>query len=98
MECCQPKGYLTYLILWVLSKKSMKGSEISKELGKRRGKRPSSGTLYPPLNELRNKGLIKVDEKKYYSLTSKGEKELHEACKYFCNIFYDVDEMLKFCK
>ncbi len=41
----------------------MKGVEISKELGKRRGKRPSSGTLYPPLNELKDKGLISVNEK-----------------------------------
>lgn len=98
MECCKPKGYLTYLILWILSKKSMKGAEISKELEKRRGKKPSSGTLYPPLNELKNKELISVDEKKYYSLTPQGEKELKEACEYFCNIFYDVEEMLNFCK
>jgi len=76
----------------------MKGAEIRKELGKRRGKEPSSGTIYPPLNELKNKELISVDEKKYYSLTLQGEKELKEACKYFCNIFYDVEEMLKFCK
>lgn len=76
----------------------MKGAEISKELEKRRGKRPSSGTLYPPLNELKNKELIIIDEKKYYSLTPKGEIELKEACKYFCNIFYDVEEMLNFCK
>ena len=98
MECCKPRGYLTYLILWIIGKKSMKGAEISKELGKRRGKRPSSGTIYPPLNELKNKGLIKVDKEKYYSLTAKGEKELKEACKFFCNIFYDVEEMLNFCK
>jgi DNA-binding PadR family transcriptional regulator len=98
MECCKPKGYLTYLILWILSKKSMKGAEISKELEKRRGKKPSSGTLYPPLNELKNKELISVDEKKYYSLTPKGKKELKESCEFFCNIFYDVEEMLKFGK
>lgn len=76
----------------------MKGAEISKELEKRRGKRPSSGTLYPPLNELKNRELISVDGNKYYSLTPLGEKELKEACKYFCNIFYDVEEMLNFCK
>lgn len=98
MECCKPKGYLRYLILWILNKKRMKGSEISKELGKRRGKRPSSGTLYPPLNELKNNELITVDEDKYYSLTPKGEKELKESCEFFCNIFYDVEEMLSFCK
>jgi DNA-binding PadR family transcriptional regulator len=92
------KGYLTYLILWILGKNSMKGAEIGRELEKRRGTKPSPGTIYPALKELKNKGLINVDNNKNYSLTKKGEKELKDECKFFCNIFYDVEEMLKFCK
>jgi len=91
------KGYLTYLILWILGKNSMKGAEIGRELEKRRGTKPSPGTIYPALKELRNKGLIDVDDNKNYSLTPKGKKELKSACKTFCKIFYDMDEMLDRC-
>lgn len=90
------KGYLTYLILWILSKNSMNGAEIGRELEKRRGTKPSPGTIYPALKELRNKGLIDVDENKYYSLTKEGKKELKSSCKYICNIFYDMEEMQDF--
>ena len=55
MKCCDMKGYLSYLILWVLSRKSMTGAEITKELEKRRGKKPSPGTVYPALKELKEK-------------------------------------------
>ncbi|MGZ7067383.1 MAG: PadR family transcriptional regulator [Methanobacterium sp.] len=92
------KGYLTYLILWILGKNSMNGAEIGRELEKRRGTIPSPGTIYPALKDLKNKGLIDVDDGKNYSLTSEGKKELELACKYFFNIFYDIEEMLKYCK
>ncbi len=98
MACCEMKGYLTYLILWILGKNSMNGAEIGRELEKRRGTMPSPGTIYPALKDLKNKGLIDTDDEKNYSLTSEGKNELKLACKFFCNIFYDVDEMLKYCK
>jgi PadR family transcriptional regulator, regulatory protein PadR len=98
MACCEMKGYLTYLILWILGKKSMNGAEIGRELEKRRGTIPSPGTIYPALKDLKNKGLINVDENKNYTLTPEGKKELSIACKFFCNIFYDVEEMIKYCK
>ena len=87
------KGYLSYLILWNLNKKSMSGAEITEELKKRRGSKPSPGTVYPALKELKDKGLITADKSKTYSLTSKGEKELKSACKVFCNMFYDIKDM-----
>jgi len=87
------KGYLSYLILWILNKKSMKGAEIGRELEKRRGSKPNPGTIYPALKELKNTGLIKVDEKKIYSLTPEGEEELKTACDFFCTIFYDMKDM-----
>jgi len=98
MECCQLKGYLKFLILWILSKQSMNATEIRKDLEKRRDSLPSPGTIYPALKELRNNELIKVDEKKYYSLTPKGEKELKKSCKLFFKIFHDMEEMLNYCK
>ncbi len=98
MACCEMKGYLTYLILWILGKNCMNGAEIGRELEKRRGTMPSPGTIYPALKDLKNKGLIEVDNDKNYSLTTEGKKELKLACKFFCNIFYDVEEMLRYCK
>jgi PadR family transcriptional regulator PadR len=98
MACCEMKGYLSYLILWILSKKRMNGAQIGRELEKRRGTKPSPGTIYPALKELKNSGLIKIDTDKSYSLTNNGEEELISACKFFCQIFYDMKEMSDVCK
>ncbi|MCX9088563.1 MAG: PadR family transcriptional regulator [Candidatus Methanoperedens sp.] len=98
MNCCDMKGFLSYLILWILSKKKMNGAEISRELEIRRGTKPSPGTLYPALKELKDKGLIESDENKYYSLTDKGKIELNSACNFFCKAFYDMKEMSNCCE
>ena len=98
MACCEMKGYLSYLILWILSKKPMNGAQIGRELEKRRGSKPSPGTIYPALKELKKTGLISDDKDKSYSLTHNGEEELISACKFFCQIFYDMKEMSDLCK
>ena len=98
MKCCDMKGYLSYIILWILSKENLNGAGIARELEKRRGNKPSPGTIYPVLKELKEKGLIKADKKKVYSLTKKGEKELSSACSFFCSMFYDMKEMSKCCR
>ena len=92
------KGFLSYLIIWNLKKKKMSGTELAEELGKRRGSKPSPGTIYPALKELKEKGLISADENKVYSLTKKGEKELVCACSAFSKIFYDMKDMMKCCR
>ena len=92
------KGFLSYLILWILRNKKMNGAEISRELETRRSTKPSPGTLYPALKELKDKGLIEPDENKYYSLTDKGKKELDSACNFFCKAFYDMKEMFNCCE
>jgi len=97
MKCCDMKGFLSYLILWNLGKKSMNGSELARELEKRRGTKPSPGTIYPALKELTEKGLIVADKGKAYSLTKKGKEELKSACSFFCNAFYDMKDMFKCC-
>ncbi|MBU6998382.1 MAG: PadR family transcriptional regulator [Theionarchaea archaeon] len=91
------KGFLSFLVLWIISRGDCKGCEIGRELEKRRGSQPSPGTLYPVLKELREKGLIEPDENKAYTLTEKGQEELDSALQHFSNIFYDVDEMFKCC-
>jgi DNA-binding PadR family transcriptional regulator len=96
-ECCDMKGFLSFLILWIVHNRKMRGCDISRELKKRRGTEPSPGTLYPVLRELKSRELLSSDRKKRYSLTEKGEKELLSALHYFSKIFFDVDEMFTCC-
>lgn len=92
-ECCDMRGMLSFYILWVLSKKSMNGQKISEELGKRRGTKPTPGTIYPALKELRKKGLIEMERKgttTNYTLTKNGKEEMEKACRYFCSAFGEI--------
>jgi DNA-binding PadR family transcriptional regulator len=91
------KGFLSYLVLWILSKKSMNGAGLATELGKRKGSKPSPGTIYPVLKELKEKKLISADKNKFYSLTKNGEKELKVACESFSKTFYDMKDMMNCC-
>ena len=99
-SCCEMKGFLTFIILKLISKKPMSGEEIRQELKKRRGSRPSPGTVYPVLKELKNLKFIEEisDSGKFkkYKLTKKGKKEIDIATRKFCHIFYDMkDEFAK---
>ena len=95
---CIMKGFLSFLVLWLVSKKQMTGAEITEELEKRRGQRPSPGTIYPVLKDLTEKGLLIVDKNKRYSLTKIGEKELEMSLHNFFETFCDVDEMRSQCE
>ncbi|HLD02593.1 MAG TPA: PadR family transcriptional regulator [Candidatus Nanoarchaeia archaeon] len=86
------KGFLSFLVLWIVSKKPMNGSDIAKELEKRKGSKPSPGTIYPVLKELKSKGLVSIDKNKAYSLTKNGKESLKDACTYFGKVFYDMRE------
>ena len=91
--CCDMRGLLSFLILFLLSKKPMHGQEIAEELEKRRGCKPSPGTIYPALKSLKDQQFIK--EKKEgknitYSLTDNGKKALENSKRQFCKTFSDV--------
>ncbi|MCX6814750.1 MAG: PadR family transcriptional regulator [Candidatus Aenigmarchaeota archaeon] len=92
-HCCDMRGMLSFLILFLLSKKPMHGQELAKELEKRKGDKPSPGTIYPALKALKEAGLIR--EKKSgktitYSLTEEGERVLRFSKRQFCRIFMGV--------
>jgi DNA-binding PadR family transcriptional regulator len=87
------KGFLSFLVLWVVSKKSMTGVEIILELEKRKGRKLSPGTIYPVLKNLKDENLLSIDENKSYSLTKKGIEELKNRLRVFFEIFPDIDEM-----
>ena len=95
---CRMKGFLTFLILWLISKNTMTGAEISQELERRRGNRPSPGTIYPVLKYLTEQNLLKVDNEKKYSLTKKGKEELEVSLNTFFDTFFDIDEMRSHCQ
>ena len=62
---CEIKGPLGFFVLWIISKKASNGVEIAADIEKRRGCKPSPGTIYPVLKDHKEKGLIKeVDGKK----------------------------------
>ena len=91
--CCDMRGMLSFLILFLLSKKEMHGQEISDEICRRKGERPSPGTIYPALKGLKESGLVKerkVGKTIVYGLTKKGETGLKEAKAHFCRAFVDV--------
>ncbi len=92
-NCCDMRGMLSFYILWLLSKRSMNGQEISEELRKRRGTKPTAGTIYPALKELRIKGLVEMERKgrtTTYSLSVEGRNGLEKACEYFCSAFGEI--------
>ena len=90
------KGFLTFTVLRLISKKSMSGDEIRDELEKRKGTRPSPGTIYPVLKLLVEHEWIEECEKtgkeKKYSITPRGKKEVEAATERFVALFCDMRE------
>ena len=87
------RGFLSFLILFLLSKKEMNGQQISDELERRKGCRPSPGTIYPALKSLKEDGFIKETTNKKtiaYTLTYAGKKAFDDAKIQFCRTFTDV--------
>ena len=101
-ECCDMRGFLTFIVLKLISKKNMSGEDIRKEMEKRKGTKPSPGTVYPVLKMLNENDFIKEvpngGKTKRYKLTKKGKRELEVATRKFCEMFYDMkDEFGKRC-
>lgn len=95
MEMCDMdmRGYLSFMMLWLLSKQPMSGSAIAEEIEKRRGTKPNPGTIYPALKVLRVRKAVIVrtmGRQKVYTLTPYGKKELDRSVQSFCRMFYDM--------
>jgi PadR family transcriptional regulator PadR len=92
--CCDMRGMLGFLILFLLSKKPMHGQEIADEIARRKGERPSPGTIYPALKNLREMGFISTDEKEgktiVYTLTERGNLALKVSKRRFIRTFLGV--------
>lgn len=97
-DCCDMRGLLTFQILWELDRKEMNGQQIAERIAKRRGSKPTPGTIYPALKELKNGGLIEGEKQGrqiVYHLTKEGAKSLVEASRYFLQAFGDIAEDVK---
>lgn len=93
VTCCDMRGFLSFLILFLLSKKSLNGQEITREIERRKGDKPSPGTIYPALKSLRESNFINEKKKGKtitYTLTEKGKRGLKIAKERFCRTFMDV--------
>ena len=93
---CDMRGFLSFIVLRLIKKKELSGEELRKELEKRKGCKPSPGTIYPVLKYLNENKLIQeVNNKgknKKYKITKNGEKELEIATRKFVRMFYDLKE------
>jgi PadR family transcriptional regulator PadR len=74
--------------------KSIDGQELADEIAKRKGGKPSPGTIYPTLKSLREMGFVNSEEKEgktiVYSLTERGKNALRVAKRRFIRIFLGV--------
>src|SRR3989338_7454238 len=97
--CCDMRGFLSFIVLRMIARKQMYGEEIRKEIMKRKGSKPSPGTIYPVLKFLHESGFIlevkSSSKMKKYKVTTSGRKELRLATKKFCEIFYDMQGEFK---
>ncbi len=80
-----PRGILKYLILKLLDEKPDTGYGIISRIEEKTGFwKPSTGSIYPLLENLTDKGLIKKSEiggRAVYKLTEKGKRALKEIYK-----------------
>jgi DNA-binding PadR family transcriptional regulator len=93
------RGFLTFQILWEINKSPLNGQQISNQIAKRRGSKPTPGTIYPALRDLKERGLIqgtKQGNQIIYQLTESGQQGLSEACRYFYQLFGDIIRECKY--
>jgi PadR family transcriptional regulator PadR len=80
------RGVVEYCVLALLAERERYGLELVRTLASLDGLVTSEGTVYPLLNRLRNSGLVTTmwrqegDDRprKYYTLTSSGERALEQ--------------------
>ncbi len=88
------RGMLGFLILFPLSKEPVHGQELADEIVRRKGEKPSPGTIYPALKNLREMDFISADEKEgktiVYTLTERGKLALRTSKRKFIRTFLGV--------
>ncbi|MFP4423843.1 MAG: PadR family transcriptional regulator [Candidatus Woesearchaeota archaeon] len=84
------RGVLKILVLESLLVQKQTGYSLMDSIEEQYGKRPSSGSMYPLLNELKEKGFVTFREdgnSKIYSLTIKGKRHIRDILKQHQDMF-----------
>jgi PadR family transcriptional regulator PadR len=84
---------LSFMILFLLSKRPMYGQELAKEIGRRKGEKPNPGTIYPALKSLSTRKLVSIKPEgrmTVYSITKDGKNTLVRAQGFFARAFGDI--------
>jgi PadR family transcriptional regulator, regulatory protein PadR len=93
-DCCDMKGFLSFIVLRLISANDLSGEEVRKELERRKGSKPSPGTIYPVLKDLRRNGWIREcplkEKMKRYCITPSGKREVRAATRRFTELFCDM--------
>ena len=96
------KGVIEYCVLTIIDKGEVYVSDLIDELKKAK-MIVVEGTLYPLLTRLKNAGLLEYTWKestsgpprKYYSLTTEGEKSLHELATTWEELMYSTNLIIQ---
>jgi len=90
------RGFLTFTVLRLISKQQMSGEDLRKEFERRKGSKPSPGTIYPVLKSLSENGWIAElpdsGKEKKYMITKEGKREVSDATKRFIAYFCDMKD------
>jgi PadR family transcriptional regulator PadR len=97
------KGLLEGCILALLSREVTYGYRVVEKLGMYGFREPQEATVYPILNRLEKKGLLKSEKRpselgpprKYYMLTATGESELADFIREWENLKITADKVLE---
>jgi len=100
------RGSAELAVLALLEKESLYGFEIAKQIEVRSGGslRFTMASLYPMLYELEKRGLVKAQweanpagrDRRYYSLTQRGRKELEPLRREWKAFFVALDQLTGF--
>ena len=100
------RGSAELAVLALLENESLYGFEIAKQIEERSGGslRFTMASLYPMLYELEKRGLVKAQwetnpagrDRRYYSLTAKGHKELEPLRREWKAFFVALDQLTGF--
>ena len=92
------KGNLKHIVLKALSHEDMSGYKLMKFLEETTGKKPSSGSIYPLLDDMKKEHLVSVKQdgrRKIYSLTKKGKDEIKDSLKKTGSLHKRIGQSMK---
>lgn len=92
------KGHLRVIVLKNLENNQISGYELCNKIEEETGWKPSYGSIYPLLNNLKETNLVTIKQegkKKLYSLTKEGEDQLKELIKKKDELFDRIIESVK---